>query len=77
MSERSADVTETVYMRHSRSDNAVPFVTAEMTSKLLPSCRFEAREDDAHFSKEVLDDFIQTVMAGCYAKGVSVGRKAA
>ena len=63
-----SDVTENVYMRHSKSDNAVPFITAEMTSKLLPNCKFDIRENDVHFSKEVLDDFIRTVMAGHYEK---------
>ena len=62
------NVTENVYMRHSKSDNAVPLITAEMTSKLLPNCKFEIRENDVHFSKEVLDDFIRTVMTGYYEK---------
>jgi hypothetical protein len=44
----------------------VPLITAEMTSKLLPNCKFEIRENDVHFSKEVLDDFIRTAMAGYY-----------
>ncbi len=63
-----SNVTENVYMRHSKSDNAVPFITAEMTSKLLPNCKFEIRENDVHFSNEVLDDFIRTVMARHYEK---------
>jgi pimeloyl-ACP methyl ester carboxylesterase len=57
-----SDVSAKVYMRHSRSDNAVPLMTAEITSRLLPDCQLEIRENDAHFSKEVLDDFISTVM---------------
>jgi len=65
---RLSDVTENVYMRHSRADNAVPFITAEMTSKLLPNCKFEIRENDVHFSNEILDDFIRTVMTGHYEK---------
>jgi pimeloyl-ACP methyl ester carboxylesterase len=66
---RLADVSGHVHMRHSKSDDAVPFITAEMTSKLLPDCRFEARENDAHFSTGVLDDFIRTVMMGEEARG--------
>jgi len=62
------DVKANVVMRHSKSDDSVPFVTAEMTSKLLPNCKFEARENDAHFSNELLDDFIRTVMADHYKK---------
>ncbi len=63
-----SDVKGRVTMRHSKSDNAVPFITAEMTSKLLPNCRFEIRENDVHFSKEVLDNFISTGMTGYYEK---------
>lgn len=65
---RLSDVKKTVYMRHSQSDDSVPFITAEMTSKLLPDCRFEIREKDVHFSNEALDDFIRTVMAEHYKK---------
>ena len=61
-------VQENVYMRHSKADEAVPLITAEMTSKLLPNCQFEIRENEVHFSPEGLDDFISTVMAGQYEK---------
>jgi pimeloyl-ACP methyl ester carboxylesterase len=60
-----ADVTEPVFMRHSKTDN---FITAEMTARLLPNCIFDVRENDEHFSKEVLNDFIRTVMAEHYIK---------
>jgi pimeloyl-ACP methyl ester carboxylesterase len=59
---RLSVVPQNVYMRHSQSDYAVPFITAEMTSRLLPNCKFETRENDEHFSIEVLDDFIRTVI---------------
>ena len=59
-----SDVKGRVTMRHSRSDDAVQLITAEMTAKLLPNCRFEVRENDAHFSQEVLDKFISTVIIG-------------
>jgi pimeloyl-ACP methyl ester carboxylesterase len=62
------DVKGRVYMRHSKADNAVPLITAEMTSKLICDCRFEIRENDPHFSQDVLDDFICSVMAGYYQK---------
>jgi hypothetical protein len=58
-----SDVKCKVTMRHSKSDDAVPLVNADMTSKLLPNCRFEIRENDAHFSQEVLNDFISTAMS--------------
>ncbi len=61
-----SDVKALVYMQHSKEDNQVPFITAEMTAKLLPNCRFEAREKGEHFSNDRLDDFIKTVMAGYY-----------
>lgn len=57
-----SDVKGRVIMRHSKSDDSVPFITAEMTSKLLPNCRFEIRENDVHFSQEVFDNFISTGM---------------
>ena len=56
------EVKARVYMQHSRSDEAVPFMTAELTSKLLPNCTFEIRENGVHFSEEALDDFIRTTM---------------
>ncbi len=62
------DVKGRVFMRHSRSDDSVPFIAAEMTSKLLTNCRLEIRENDVHFSQEVLDDFIGAVMTGYYER---------
>lgn len=61
------DVKTRVVMRHSRADGSVPFAAAEMTARYLPNCRFEVRENDPHFSQEVLDDFICTVMKPFYA----------
>ena len=63
-----SDVKAYVYMQHSRLDNQVPFITAEMTSGLLPNCRFEARESDEHFSSHVLDDFIIRAMIAYYKR---------
>jgi pimeloyl-ACP methyl ester carboxylesterase len=59
-----SDVKTSVTMRHSKFDNAVPFITALLTSKLLPNCELEIKESDEHFSKDALDDFIKTVIAG-------------
>jgi pimeloyl-ACP methyl ester carboxylesterase len=61
-----SDISEQVYMQHGRADSQVPFITAEMTSRLLAHCRLEVREDDEHFSPEVLDHFIETAMVPCY-----------
>ena len=60
-----ADVKPKVYMRHSTADI---FAAAELTARLLPNCEFEARENDVHFSQDVLDDFIETVIAAHIGK---------
>jgi pimeloyl-ACP methyl ester carboxylesterase len=52
-----------VTMQHSRSDESVPFKTAELTARLLPNCQFKIRERDVHFSQEVLDTFIREVIS--------------
>jgi pimeloyl-ACP methyl ester carboxylesterase len=59
-----SDVHQQVFMEHSRLDDG--FITAEMTSKMLLNCKFIARDKEGHFSKELLDDFIKTVMARFY-----------
>ncbi len=63
-----AQVTQPVYMQHSRMDEG--FITAELTSKMLPHCIFFARESAGHFSKELLDEFISTVMSGVISQCV-------
>ena len=65
---RLSDVKQNVYMRHSRYDEGVPCITASLTSKLLPNCHLEVKETTEHFSKEVLDDFIKTVIARNYER---------
>ncbi|MBZ0287684.1 MAG: alpha/beta hydrolase [Anaerolineae bacterium] len=59
---RLSDVNVPVYMQHSRADSQVPFITAEMTAKLLPNCRLDIR-DGEHFSMELLDDFFKIILA--------------
>lgn len=56
-----SDMKQHVYMQHSRFDNTVPFITAEITSKMLPNCHLITMENDIHFSAEALDEFIKTV----------------
>ena len=56
------DIKNKVFMRHSKADNSVPFITAQITSQLLPNCRLDIKENDVHFSQEVMNDFIKTVM---------------
>lgn len=41
-------VKAAVYMEHSTKDGAVPFVTAQMTVKMMPDCWFSARAGE-HF----------------------------
>jgi hypothetical protein len=59
-----SDVHQNVFMQHSRRDEG--FITAKMTSAMLPNCKFFARESEGHFSKPLLDEFIQAVMAEFY-----------
>jgi pimeloyl-ACP methyl ester carboxylesterase len=59
---RLTEITQTVYMEHCKSDTAVPFITAEMTAKMIPNCRLEIRESGEHFSEEALDNFIRKVI---------------
>lgn len=56
-----SEIRGAIYMEHSRTDKDVPFITAEMTSKMLPNCKLEAREGE-HFSKETLAQFIKNIM---------------
>jgi pimeloyl-ACP methyl ester carboxylesterase len=63
---RLSEVTEPVYMQHSQFDAAVPVTTAKLTAGLLPQCRLVIRETDAHFSQELLNEFITTVMSRHY-----------
>ena len=58
-----SQVKTNVYMQHCRMDSQVPFITAEMTCKMLPNCKFFEKDSGEHFSTEVLNDFIETVMA--------------
>jgi len=60
---RLQDICRNVYMQHSKADEAVPYITAYLTSKLLPNCRLETREQGEHFSPEILDEFIENVIA--------------
>ena len=70
---RLSDVTERVYMQHSRFDTAVPLVTAERTAGLLPKCRLAIQETGEHFSRELLNEFITTVVARHYQNDFPAG----
>ena len=66
---RLSDIRTNVIMQHSREDEAVPFVTALLTSRLLPRCRFDAREHGEHFSATALDDFIKYIIGPNFNHG--------
>lgn len=57
-----SEVSKPVYMEHCITDTDVPFITAELTAKMMPDCRLVIREDGGHFSEEALDNFIITVI---------------
>lgn len=57
-----SDVKAPVTMQHSLDDSQVPFVTAEMTARLLPHCHFDIRKQGGHFSKELLSCFFETLL---------------
>jgi pimeloyl-ACP methyl ester carboxylesterase len=59
---RMSDVKAPVFMRHSKSDDNIPYETAVRTAELLPHCTLELLETGPHFSEEALDDFIKTTM---------------
>jgi pimeloyl-ACP methyl ester carboxylesterase len=54
-----SQIHTTVYMQHGKNDSQVPFISAQLTSKLLPRCYFEPRETGDHFSKELLEEYIR------------------
>jgi len=56
---RLSDVKSRVFMRHSKVDDSVPFRTAIRTAELLPDCHLDLLEAGPHFSREVLDGFIE------------------
>ena len=59
---RLSDVKGKVFMQHSKNDDSIPFRTAVRTAELLPNCHLELLESGPHFSKELLDEFIEKTM---------------
>jgi pimeloyl-ACP methyl ester carboxylesterase len=55
-----SDIHQNVLMEHSRLDEG--YITAKMTSAMIPHCEFFDRESAGHFSKQLLDEFVQTVI---------------
>ena len=63
------EVKANVFMRHSQRDDSVPFQTAIRTAQLLPNCELELTDTGAHFSEEILDDFIQKTILPTLSAG--------
>jgi pimeloyl-ACP methyl ester carboxylesterase len=61
---RLGELRTAVTMEHCRADADVPLITAEMTARLIPDCRFSIREAGGHFSEQTLDGFLRRVMLG-------------
>lgn len=57
-----SDLKAKVFIRHSKTDQSVPYQTAVRTAEMLPNCEFELTESGPHFSSKALDDFIQMTM---------------
>jgi pimeloyl-ACP methyl ester carboxylesterase len=55
------EVKQTVFMEHSRADQEVPYIAAELTAKMMPNCKLEVRGGE-HFSAEHLDHFIRNII---------------
>ena len=53
-----SEVKPPVFMEHSQTDAEVPFITAELTAKLIPNSQLSVRTGE-HFSQEALDRFIK------------------
>jgi pimeloyl-ACP methyl ester carboxylesterase len=63
-----SDVKAKVFMRHSKTDDSVPYQTAIRTAQILPNCELELLETGPHFSAEALNDFIQrTILPAIFA----------
>jgi pimeloyl-ACP methyl ester carboxylesterase len=61
-----SEVRANTYMQHCKTDDGVPFITALLTSRMLPNCKLVTRENGEHFSKESLEEFIDSVIAEHY-----------
>jgi pimeloyl-ACP methyl ester carboxylesterase len=59
---RLGEIAQPVFMRHARQDTNVPFVTAELTAKMLPHCTLQVEESDVHFSEETLNAFFTSTL---------------
>jgi pimeloyl-ACP methyl ester carboxylesterase len=56
-----SEVKPRVFMEHSQTDAEVPFITAELTAKLIPNSQLSVRTGE-HFSQESLDRFIKDIL---------------
>jgi pimeloyl-ACP methyl ester carboxylesterase len=52
------EVKNEVYMEHGLNDTSIPYGTAEITAGLLGNCILHERKNGDHFSRELLEEFI-------------------
>jgi len=52
------EIENKVYMEHGLEDSSIPYSTAEITAGLLGNCVLHERKAGDHFSKELLEEFI-------------------
>ncbi|MBN2444419.1 MAG: alpha/beta hydrolase [Spirochaetales bacterium] len=56
------EIKAKVFMQHSKKDEVLPYVMAEITAKLLSDCKLELLEEGSHFTNEGYESFIQNTV---------------
>ena len=56
------EIKAKVFMQHSKKDEVLPYVMAEITAKLLSNCKLELLEEGGHFTNEGYESFIQSTV---------------
>jgi pimeloyl-ACP methyl ester carboxylesterase len=57
-----SEIKAKVFMQHSKKDDVLPYVMAEITAKLLCNCELELLEEGNHFTNEGYESFIQNTV---------------
>jgi pimeloyl-ACP methyl ester carboxylesterase len=57
-----SEIKAKVFMQHSKKDDILPYVMAEITAKLLSNCELELLEEGSHFTNEGYKSFIQNIV---------------
>jgi pimeloyl-ACP methyl ester carboxylesterase len=53
------EINGEITIQHSKYDGNAPFVTAELTAKKIKKCNFIIKESSDHFSKDLMNEFIE------------------